>query len=424
MDQFKIIGLNDLLSSKLPPGSEVISYKAKPLTAPGDNYGSEMLALTVLIRKKTEKSCTTLELVAKRPPNNKQLLAIFQTSRTFIKENSIYTIVAPCVAEFEREVGLIEDKQRLNVFCECFGARISIKPKSNLVDGDALLLLRNMKVLNYRTADRLIGLDSEHSKLVLSELAKFHATFIAIKLLKPNLFKDAIFPFIDKVDIDAGMEEESKIAMIESIKSDVRKVAPPLYRTQLMELIDCCIKKQMNLNYPKDRPYVTVIHNDFWINNILIGYENQRPTAIKMIDYQFVSCDSLVHDVIFFILSSIKDECLDGMMDMWLSFYHEKFYKHLKLLGCPTDAYSYENFVKEIKLAAPLELYHILSMLKVVFAKQESIPELDNLKDDIFADDNLVGDEYFARLTKVIKIYIKRHWVESQPSFGVNKISH
>lgn len=350
MNQFKIIGLRDLLISKLPTNTEILSYTTKPLTAPGDNYGSEMLALTVLLIVKGKKSPATLELVAKRPPNNKQLLAIFQTSRTFIKENSIYTVVAPCVSEFENEVGLNDDNQRLKVFCECFGARISLNPNSNLVDGDALLLLRNMKPLNFRTANRLIGLDSEHSKLVLSELAKFHATFIAIKLLKPNVFKDKIFPYIDKVDIDAGMEEDSRLAMIESIKSDVKKVAPPLYRSALMASIDACIKKQMNLNYPEDRLYVTVIHNDFWINNILIGYDGnsdqeqqQRPIAIKMIDYQFISCDSLIHDVIFFILSSIKDDCLEGMVDMWLSFYYEKFFKHIQLLGCPSEAYTIDR---------------------------------------------------------------------------------
>lgn len=350
MDQFKIIDLQDLLAASLPANSKIVSYEARPLTAPGDNYGSEMLALSVKIKEWDPKTGSekhqTLELVAKRPPNNRQLLAIFQTSRTFIKENSIYTVVAPMVTTFEDEVG-VDESQRLGVFCECFGARISLKSNSKAsVDGDALLLLRNLKPHGFQVANRLTGLDSAHSRLILSEVAKFHATFIAIKLLKPNVFKDKVFPYIDKVDIDAGMEETSRVAMIESIKLDVRRVSASAHHARLMQLIDRCIKKQMNLSYPKDRPYVTVIHNDMWINNILIRYDNNlsgRPSAIKLIDFQFISCDSLVHDVVFFVLTSIKDDCLDGMVDMWLSFYHEKFFKHLQVLGCPTEAYSHER---------------------------------------------------------------------------------
>lgn len=43
--------LEGLLAPVLPPGTRVLRYEAEFLTAPGDNYGSTMLAVTVHTRR-------------------------------------------------------------------------------------------------------------------------------------------------------------------------------------------------------------------------------------------------------------------------------------------------------------------------------------------------------------------------------------
>lgn len=50
-------------------------------------------------------------------------------------------------------------------------------------------------------------------------------------------------------------------------------------------------------------------------------------------------------------------------------------------------------------------------MLKVVLARSDALPELEELSDDIFSADTLVGPEYFSRLQKVVKIFLDRNWV-------------
>lgn len=141
------------------------------------------------------------------------------------------------------------------------------------------------------------------------------------------------------------MTAESRIAMIESIKDDLKKLSnvSALQHSKLTFLIDRCIRRQKKLAYPKDQPFVTVIHNDFWVNNILIQYDGETPIFVKIIDFQLISCDSLAHDVLFFMLTSVKDDCFETMIDMWLNFYHEKFFQHLVALKCPTEAYSFDK---------------------------------------------------------------------------------
>lgn len=339
----KMKGLESLLAKKFPSGFTIIKCDINPLTKPGDNYGSEMSSL--ILELKTGK-VETLSLVAKRPPKNEQLLSIFQTSRTFIKENCFYTVIVPCIQEFEQDVGIL-DGDKLNVFCECYGARISLSPESLYVDQDALLLLENLKPLHFRTGNRLQGFDTEHSKVILKGLAQFHATTLALKILKPNTFKDLIIPYIDKIDIDAGMSPGGRNAMIESIKNDVKHVCQlSLVKHRLVDQIKRCIKRQKNLLYPKDHPFITAIHNDFWVNNMMIGYgitDTETPKTLKIIDFQLISCDSVVHDVLFFILTSIKDGCFEDLMDMWLKYYHEQLLKRLDLLKCPLQAFGYDK---------------------------------------------------------------------------------
>lgn len=343
----KIEGLQYLLTKKFPSGFVIVKYEIQSLTKPGDNYGSEMSALTLDIKMSNGK-LETINLVAKRPPKNEQLLSIFQTSRTFIKENCFYTVIVPCIKKFEQDVGL-QHHENMNIFCECYGARISLSSESIYVDQDALLLLENLKPLNYHTGNRLRGFDTEHSKVILKGLAQFHATTLALKILKPNIFKDCIIPYIDKIDIDAGMSPDGRDAMIESIKDDVKHVCQlSLVKNRLVDQIKRCIKRQKNLSYPKDHPFVTAIHNDFWVNNMMIGYEItdldlKTPKTLKIIDFQLISCDSLVHDLLFFILTSIKDGCFEELMDMWLKYYHEQLVKRLDLLQCPLQAFTYEK---------------------------------------------------------------------------------
>lgn len=343
----KIDDLESLLTKKLLSGFVILKYDIQPLTKPGDNYGSEMSSLTIEIKTSNEKQ-NTLYLVAKRPPNNKQLLSIFQTSRTFIKENCFYTVIVPCIQEFEQHVGL-RDNEKLSIFCECYGARISISPESLYVDQNAVLLLENLKQFYFHTGNRLRGFDTEHSKIILKGLAQFHATTLALKILKPNTFENLIIPYIDKIDIDAGMSVNSRNSMIESIENDVRNVCQlASVKQRLMDQIKECIKRQKNLSYPKDHPFITLIHNDFWVNNMMISYEKTNlekntPKLLKIIDFQLISCDSLVHDVLFFILTSIKDGCFEDLIDMWLKYYHEQLINRLDLLKCPLHAFVYEK---------------------------------------------------------------------------------
>lgn len=84
---------------------------------------------------------------------------------------------------------------------------------------------------------------------------------------------------------------------------------------------------------------------------------------------------------------------------------------NLEQLGCPMDDFTEEKFLKEIDRKAPLELYHIIIMLKVLFAKKEAMPDFKDFDTDMFLQDDLVTPEYFSKLKLILSEFEKRNWI-------------
>lgn len=199
----QITEINDLesvLRPKLGDQFKIIDYSTTNLTSVGENYGSTMLSLTVIIQDTTSGSESTLHLVAKMSPAAQIIREVFQIDLTFPKECSIYTIVAPQLNKFQVERQVPHHLQ-LNVFCDCFGAR-------DRVDDEPLLLLENLKMQGFTIGDRHKGFNRKHSEFILTNLAHFHAVPIALRYLNPQLFASTIRPSLEKISMANGMQPE------------------------------------------------------------------------------------------------------------------------------------------------------------------------------------------------------------------------
>ncbi|XP_062552063.1 uncharacterized protein LOC134217332 [Armigeres subalbatus] len=408
-----IRNLKELLEPVLEPGVTVLGYTSSFLTDPGDNYGSTMLALTVDVTNATGDEPNQLHLVAKMRPSSEEFIVMFQLDITFVKEAALYLNIVPAMIKLQQDVNFPED-EIIDVFCRCYGTRISLKPGSTAVDEDGVILFENLKQSGFVTGDRRKGFNREMGEFVLKKLALFHAIPITLRLLKPEEFNSSVEKFLGKMDIDAGMNEQTVQRMIKVIEADFTKagVSEPLLK-RLLELIDDCRKQQYNLVSDDVTQYCSMLHNDLWVNNMMIKYDdNGKPIALKFVDFQLIQLDSLVRDIVFFLLTSVSDPELEQNIDDYFKFYFESLRLNLERLKCPNmSQFTYQSFTEEINRIAPREFYHILVLLRVVMAKKESIPERSELDVDLFCKDNLVDDDFFRRLQLVVKIYDQHGWV-------------
>ncbi|XP_035792721.1 uncharacterized protein LOC118466930 isoform X2 [Anopheles albimanus] len=420
--------LEGLLAPVLPPGTRVHRYEAEFLTAPGDNYGSTMLAVTVHTRRDAtdpeekqqhdrseDDTSSPLHLVAKMRPSSEEFLEIFQIDTTFVKEAAVYLKIVPTLLELQREQGFGGDGQLIDVFCRCYGARVSLDPSVEKVDADGVMLFENLKLAGYVTGDRRQGFDREQARFVLQKLALFHAIPIALRYLKPDEFEAGIHKYLVKIDIDAGLSADTLRQMMDVFRQDiVRTGVGPELADRAYTKIGECHRRQAQLISDQRTVYCTMLHNDLWVNNMMIKYDKQtgRPSSLKFVDFQLIQMDSLVRDVIFFLTTSVNDPELESQLDDYFEYYFQQLATYMDRLQFPTPGdFTIESFREEIDRVAPYELYHIVSMLRVVLARKESIPDHSEQDAALFFNDNLVEEDYYRRLEVTLRIYDRKGWL-------------
>lgn len=200
--------MRDFVQSKLPSHLKIKEFSTRPLTAVGDNWGSSLTALTILVVDEKSGAEKTLHWVAKMCPTDPALCRAFQVERTFVKESAMYTTVAPILQDFQSSNNIPED-QILNSFIECYGSRVSLDPTNDTVDDGAVLLLENICYKGYQIGDKTKGFDLENTEFILRHLAQFHAVLIAFRKMQPEMFQDKVLPCLNKIELGGGMDRET-----------------------------------------------------------------------------------------------------------------------------------------------------------------------------------------------------------------------
>jgi thiamine kinase-like enzyme len=212
-------------------------------------------------------------------PASEEFINLFQVDVTFVKECGIYNSVAPALINLQKERG-VPESALLNLFCKCYASRFSLDPGSEVVDADALMVFENLTYSGFITGDRRAGFKEKDTLFILENLAKVHATTVVLKLSKPEVFQKEVRPYLNKIDVDAGLPEEAQEKYLLLIEQDLEKINED--RDTIQQVI-----RQIRANRTPedvgedDRPFCSMLHNDFWVNNMMIAYGEFKKNAEK-----------------------------------------------------------------------------------------------------------------------------------------------
>ncbi|XP_017774130.1 PREDICTED: uncharacterized protein LOC108560921 [Nicrophorus vespilloides] len=406
MAEYSVQNLDELLTKYYGQPVKILETKSKMLTAPGENYGSLMLALDVTIALRKDQK--QLHLVAKLLPKSEFMRGLFDIFVTFKKEIDAYTKAIPALIEFQRDYGV---DNVIDFFGECYGARCSLS-NTEKIDEDAVILLENLKYEGYDNIDRLVGFNFEEAELILKDLAMFHAVPIAFKALKPKEFEKKIGPAIIR---HRGIEYAHP-SMIESIYDCLRdhlKIAGFEHLTEkILNILRNTLHSEQKNKVPPNTPFLTWIHFDYWVNNTMLLHDKTgKPIKNKMVDLQMIRYDSCTRDLLFVLFTSIKTEVVKSRYDELIKIYYDSFIKSLEVFKIDLEPYSWVNFLKEIDAYAAYELEHILFMLKPIFTIKGSIESMDNLDDNDMNRQDLIGEAFTNKLKDTIEAYTQRNWL-------------
>lgn len=235
-------------------------------------------------------------------------------------------------------------------------------------------------------------------------MARFHALGMATKYKRPKYFEE--------------LKEHSKCLELkteefERFQEDMLKIIAG--DSQLTVYVDRCrvvirdsFERGLWTLMP-DEPWSTIIHADFWVNNIMFHHdENGRVDDIKFVDFQNYLFLSPLREMVFFLFSST--DVSEDRLEELISLYHETFLAVLDRMGCDTEQFTREKFDTKMSDDARLESMHIFFMLKILTLDvQETELKYDNMKDFIMTYQG--NKAFIQRLRKVVLYFVKHGWI-------------
>lgn len=387
MTSQRILQLENILQLK---NTEILSQKVTSLTKAGDNYGSVLLRVDLEI--KTGNEIQQLYLVAKVLPDRKTQ-EIFQSAKTFRNELYFYKNIIPILQKFKKENGM----EVSDIFPKFYGGRLNLTNNLLEVDENVVILLENLHMKQFKLIERTEGFDLNSAKIVLSSLAEFHAVPLAFRLRNSDLFNKEIFPYLAPWRMDMEFHNNTK-KQLEKIIDSLPELK--LLKERILQGYD---KKLIPSKYRE--PFATIVHNDFWVNNNMVKYEDNKPIKHKIFDFQVCTFASLSKDLMFFLFSSVRNEIVEEFYEELLHTYYNKFTNVLLELKCEI-AIDFDDFIKECDIEAVYSQFgHLVLMLNPIFAKEGvKCTAHDLLNQEL-------TDLHKAKLVFIAKEFARRKWI-------------
>lgn len=387
------------------PNFRIYDLEWKHLTDPGENFGSVILAVNINAEQNDKKR--TLNVVVKLPPKSAYLLDLFDSPLTFKKELEFYSMVAPEFLKLQNESGIPREAQSV-IVPQFLGGRLGLRDPQ-CFDEQAAIVLENLKSHNYMTQDRIAGLDKEHMDFAISHLAKLHAITIGLKLKKPEFFKKMVLPGLKFIVSEAAIK--GTVDMVEKAHNDYKSITEAkAYLDRIEKTIEHGFKYE---NVTPEEPWATLVHNDFWVNNVMFKYdESGKPINMKIVDFQLTVYNYGVNDLIFFLISSSRKEILDNHLDDMIDFYYDSFIESLKSLNIDTNAFPKSQFMEHLNQRAPIKFYQCIMMVQVIQAARGSVTKTaaDMSDESVFAG-GIDDDNYKQKLLHILSIFDQKGWL-------------
>lgn len=399
-DQDFLQGL--LRKSEDDPEIEVMKVEAVPGCNVGDNYMSSVTRVTITGKTKTRRSFRKFILMKRQPASMVRRQA-FRCDPAFRNETAAYETILPTLKEFSKSV---------LPFPSCLHAT------------NQLIVLQDLQPLGYRMADRLKGLDLQHSKLALQALGRFHGTSLAMKHTDRNAFdkvrshiQELVFVPEAAPVFGASMENSLKMALM-SLEAYRGVGGLPIEEAvhKLTILKGTVFSRMFALVTPKETLSV-ICHGDFWINNMLFRYKDDIPEEVMFVDLQVARYASLSTDILHFLATSTEPEVATNYHDELIEVYHQSLCETITRLAPNAPMVTLKQINDEIEDHALYGLLMGFLLLPAVTAEKKIV----NL-DDVSAENLLSGEflesaadslspKYFQRLYDLVMDFYGRGYI-------------
>ena len=243
-------------------------------------------------------------------------------------------------------------------------------------------------------------MDLEHARVAIRALAKFHALGMAVKYKHPDQF-EALKLHCKCFEVNQDFFQGAKDTLIKALHSDsdINK-----YKSKWEPLMELGVENWIGI--PKE-PWSTIIHSDFWVNNIMFHKNSTgKVDDIKFVDFQSYLFQNPINELMFFIVANVITDLIPKNLDSLLDFYYETFISNLTKMECDVSLFGRDKFNEKVKESARTEFNHYAFMLKILTIDVEK-DGVDTSKLQTLEFET-VNEIFFDRMRKLVSLLVER----------------
>ncbi|XP_063225243.1 uncharacterized protein LOC134532601 [Bacillus rossius redtenbacheri] len=339
--------------------------KVQDVVPVGDNYLSCLLRLFIEVSS-DDMPLQKNSFILKIFPKGEMMKKFIEEDGIFRKEITMYKEILPKINRIAASI--------LNG--ETFVAEFFDTGE------DHLLVMEDLKIGGYKMANRQVGLDTDHCKIAIKALARFHCISMAMTEDDPSLFD--MLP--EAKELKERVRDMNKMCF--DLYEELSQVVEswPGFERFGSKLREVRLTVAENVERCKDRNNTAIAvlnHGDFWPNNMLFKYSEDtgRVESIKFVDFQMSHFGSPAADLHYFLVSSPSAQIRADGTDALVEEYHSEFCRVSDLLGCKTRL-SLEWLKEEMKNKLFYALHVSCFLLHLFVAEREDAPDFSQLTEE------------------------------------------
>uniref|UniRef100_A0A905R0K6 CHK kinase-like domain-containing protein n=1 Tax=Rhodnius prolixus TaxID=13249 RepID=A0A905R0K6_RHOPR len=378
--------------------SKVVKFNIEDALLKGENYGSQVYRLKLeIILNNGKKFKKSLIMKREHAPNDASAghieLPVFKT------EIKIYRDI---LIEFEAIMNEFQDPSD-----KVWGDLIGYKPYS-------VIIMDDLKAKNFKVADRRNCLDLNHAVLVLQSLGRFHA--ISHVLLQRGI--------LNKDDLGIHYMQSNSSITMRLLEGAYRQLAcvmdehwPPKWKeaaqkyTKESKVVAQKIRKLFE--FPKNG-FLVLNHGDCWTCNMMFkycSYEENKPIAVKFLDFQISHFNTYIYDVIHFLYMSVRPDIRRKNMDRLLIEYQKTLKNTLEFYGLTDVAPTLKHVHDEARRVEYLGMFYSMTSLPVTTIDIEDSFFAEKLQSDCDSKDIYNAESFKSeKFRKFVEVDIER-WI-------------
>ncbi|XP_019551814.3 uncharacterized protein LOC109421739 [Aedes albopictus] len=396
----------------------VANIECSPGSQQGDNYMSIIKRIQVRGKRRLcngKSKVFDISLIFKRQIVNLQRRKLFRADEAFANEINAYAQLVPVMRRFS------QDRLPFPV-CHYAGKD---------TEGD-LIVMEDLTCSGFYMVDRRRNLSYRQCRMVLEELASFHAVSLAMKLVKPVQFHTMKEKVTEIVYNDAAAEFYTH-----SLETSLRGTLDSLHYSNRDGSLDAPIKAIEKLSgrlyqimssavRNSHEPWRVLCHGDTWVNNLMFNEGHDR---VKLIDLQTMRYTSPVIDILHLLYTSTGVEIRSTYGDELIRNYQEALVTALRsyvpasksfVLPALEATFSYENIRAEYDDRILYGLGIAMWLLPAVTFHPDHIPDLDQVTMNDFKTKNhektiaqMLSADYHTRMKDTVLEFYRKGFLDS-----------